>query len=70
MDNMSMKSMNDNDPFKRSSLSLKNAKKQGWMLKEGGTGVSKNWKRRFFILEGEYLYYFPEGVVCFASLCY
>lgn len=58
---MSMKPA-DNDPHKRSSLSLKNAKKQGWMWKEGGAGVSKNWKRRFFILESEYLYYYDEEV--------
>jgi hypothetical protein len=63
METMSMKTAGE-DPFKRSSLSLKNAKKQGWMWKEGGAGVSKNWKRRFFILEAEYLYYYDEEVVC------
>lgn len=50
------------DPGNRPALSLKSPKKQGWMWKEGN-GVTKSWKRRFFILEGEYLYFYSEDVV-------
>jgi len=46
------------EELNRSALSLTNAKKQGFL--NLGKGVRRNWKKRWFILQGEYLYYFLE----------
>jgi hypothetical protein len=52
-----------------SPASLKNVKKQGYLTKLGGKRVQK-WKRRWFILDNQCLYYFadelaskPKGVI-------
>ncbi|KJE92192.1 hypothetical protein CAOG_03205 [Capsaspora owczarzaki ATCC 30864] len=34
---------------------------KGYLQKQGGTGLKpKNWKRRFFVLRGRVLYYYPD----------
>lgn len=47
-----------NKPPKRgiSVASLTNPDKDGWLTKQGGSW--KNWKRRWFVLKGDSLYYF------------
>eukprot|EP01126_Amoeba_proteus_P012707 TRINITY_DN1524_c0_g1_i8.p1 TRINITY_DN1524_c0_g1~~TRINITY_DN1524_c0_g1_i8.p1 ORF type:complete len:378 (-),score=76.50 TRINITY_DN1524_c0_g1_i8:842-1975(-) len=44
------------DAGKVSCVSLSPADKDGWLTKQGGS--YKNWKRRWFILKGENIYYF------------
>ena len=52
--------------FRMSQVS--DVKKSGWLRKQGG--VVKTWHRRWFVLNGEYLFYFqkeedvrPVGVI-------
>jgi len=51
------------DLLSRSAISLRNAAKQGYLTKEGGKGLKKNWKKRWFILQEEYLYYYTDDAV-------
>jgi len=39
--------------------SLSNADKEGWLVKQG-TSFVKNWKKRWFVLKGDSLYYFDD----------
>ena len=40
--------------------------KSGWLTKLGGNALRKTWKRRWFDLRGNYLYYYRQQVcVCF-----
>eukprot|EP00002_Diphylleia_rotans_P002582 TRINITY_DN11630_c0_g1_i2.p1 TRINITY_DN11630_c0_g1~~TRINITY_DN11630_c0_g1_i2.p1 ORF type:complete len:407 (-),score=70.73 TRINITY_DN11630_c0_g1_i2:356-1531(-) len=48
---------------------LQNPEKEGYLLKQGGS--IKTWKKRWFILKGNYLFYFkekgdanPKGIIC------
>lgn len=47
-----------------------NAEKKGWMTKQGGR--IKTWKRRWFILSDNVLYYFKNPSVCckFSFFCF
>lgn len=38
----------------------KPATKKGWMRKQGRTGIYRNWKKRYFILEDGVLSYYQE----------
>lgn len=58
------------DLLQRSAISLRNAQKQGYLTKEGGSGIKKNWKKRWFILQADYLYYFTDDAVCYVLLLY
>jgi len=65
---MDLNPLDLSEEIHRSALSLTNAKKQGHLLL--GKGVRRKWKKRWFILQGEYLYYFlddgskrPKGVI-------
>jgi len=41
---------------------LKNADHEGWMNKLGGSGLTpKNWRRRWFVLQGKKLYYYKTS---------
>lgn len=51
------------DILSRSAISLRNAQKQGYLTKEGGKGLKRNWKKRWFILQGDYLYYYTDDAV-------
>lgn len=52
------------EALNRTAIQLKgSALKVGWLTKEGGKGLKKNWKKRLFILHGEYLYYFIDESV-------
>ena len=43
---------------------LKNADHEGWMNKLGGSGLTpKNWRRRWFVLQGKKLYYYKTSFV-------
>jgi chaperone required for assembly of F1-ATPase len=42
--------------------SLKNVKKQGYLIKLGGKRV-QTWKRRWFILDDQCLYYYADELV-------
>jgi hypothetical protein len=53
---------------------MQNPTKFGWMIKQGGG--FKSWKRRFFMLVNDKLYYFekenskePNGTLCIAVFC-
>ena len=39
------------------------ALRRGYLTKEGGKGLKKNWKKRWFVLHGDYLYYFVDEMV-------
>jgi len=41
----------------------RSALRKGYLTKEGGKGLKKNWKKRWFILHGEHLYYFIDEQV-------
>lgn len=43
----------------------------GWLTKQGGQGIGSNWRKRYFVLDHHYLFYYktdkdrkPVGVVC------
>lgn len=42
------------------SSSLGKCRLEGWLLKQGEKGVVKGWKRRWFILIGYKLFYYPQ----------
>lgn len=43
---------------------LKNTDHEGWMNKLGGSGLTpKNWRRRWFVLQGKKLYYYKTSFV-------
>lgn len=43
---------------------LKNADKEGFMCKLGGSGLTpKNWRRRWFVLKDKRLYYYKTAFV-------
>eukprot|EP01137_Pigoraptor_chileana_P026873 Opistho-2@8788 len=51
--------------------SFTNPQKTGWLTKLGGKGMTSNWRRRWFVLEDNYLFYYktkadkePMGIVC------
>jgi len=44
--------------------SFEGAAKRGWLTKLGGQGFKKNWRKRWFILEDNYLYYYKTPEVC------
>jgi hypothetical protein len=57
-----------------SPASLTNTRKQGYLVKLGGKGLNRNWKKRWFILDDHSLYYFtdemaskPKGVISLKS---
>ena len=38
----------------------------GWLIKEGGKGIKKNWRKRWFVLTyDKYLYYYKTPQVIF-----
>ena len=39
-------------------------KKQGYMVKLGGSGIKKGWRQRWFALDDQNLYYFTDESVC------
>jgi hypothetical protein len=41
----------------------RDALRKGYLTKEGGKGLKKNWKKRWFILHNGYLYYFIDEQV-------
>ena len=51
---------------------LKNAQKEGFMQKLGGSGLTpRNWRRRWFVLKDKKLYYYKTAFVSsfFVLLC-
>ena len=50
------------------SNSFENPRKAGFMTKHGGQGIKANWKKRYFVLDSGYLFYYAsENVrVCIA----
>ena len=41
-----------------SATSFENPRKVGWLSKHGGSGVSSHWKKRWFIVDHHYLFYY------------
>jgi hypothetical protein len=51
--------------MKMSVASLTNFDKEGWLMKTHKiTGAFKGWRRRYFIIKDDYLYYFKSKSVC------
>jgi len=49
---------------------LKNADHEGWMNKQGGSGLTpKNWRRRWFVLKDNRLYYYKTAFVSWLCCC-
>ncbi len=43
---------------------LKNTEQEGWMNKQGGSGLTpRNWRRRWFVLKESKLYYYKTSFV-------
>eukprot|EP00999_Lentomonas_sp_LEN2_P001891 NODE_302_length_1681_cov_86.588803_g271_i0.p1 GENE.NODE_302_length_1681_cov_86.588803_g271_i0~~NODE_302_length_1681_cov_86.588803_g271_i0.p1 ORF type:complete len:525 (-),score=111.26 NODE_302_length_1681_cov_86.588803_g271_i0:52-1626(-) len=49
---------------------FKDPAKSGWLTKQGGSGFKKNWRRRWFVLDDNYMYYYktpedrePAGII-------
>lgn len=40
------------------ATSFDNPRKKGWLHKHGGSGMSSHWKKRWFIVDHHYLFYF------------
>jgi hypothetical protein len=47
---------------------------KGWLTKLGGQGIKKNWRKRWFVLDHHYIFYYtsekdkkPVGVLCLAD---
>ena len=38
--------------------SFTSPRKTGWLTKHGGHGIGANWKKRWFILDNHYLFYY------------
>lgn len=41
----------------------KSAIKCGWLTKFGGNGLKSNWRKRWFVLHDDFLYYFKTQSV-------
>ena len=53
-----------------SSNSFENPRRTGFMTKHGGQGFKANWKKRYFVLDSGYLFYYAsENVRSGSAAC-
>jgi len=49
--------------------SFSNPRKTGWLYKHGGSGMSSHWRKRWFIVDHHYLFYYKGPNVRHRDFC-
>ena len=50
--------------------SFSNPRKTGWLYKHGGSGMSSHWRKRWFIVDHHYLFYYKGPNVRHRDFCW